>query len=633
MAIEHDEGQAGGQPQTTMGQAMRASQEQAQQRQEQTQAKTRHTWRGMRSTNLMSSKPRSKIVEQMTEKLREAYKNLGEDVSVSVIPMDKEVNQNLSISAIVVAVRFGHAEDMIGYHTLILAGSIDPLTPRSENFVLPGGGQQPVEILRFPYEKFNKFLLNAIQAELAKKFGRVEQISAECTVVPADFNLEDTNLVNQLAANSLNTAGQVLEESIPGYQPMDLTQINQDVKLILRPYFARQYDNDTLVDEVDNPIRADVQLKLIEQAPKEDAQDEPNEKTVLTIAGFVDLVFNPAQEQAPAYGQPQRPTTRLYMPRVVITQMKAEDSLSTSMTVLGVALLGAFRDPQAWLQTFINNGNPSAGPVTRDPGYLNIESNTEGDPSGYGTYVDTRTSTFTPAALGQYLSSVLNLEGIIVSQDIALGSPSAGQLQVIAEAANGDRAAMDYLYHTIDKLSGGAFANLWNINDPIVYCDGEEALNGYYEIGSGRRDIRDIDQLAQLCLQGSSNQKIGRAWSETYTALEVPAEVRLQDRRSYISDVVQPTFTGKSVRVNWNHEALDAIVQAVSQAGVDVTQNTVFQSLSGQERHVARFSSGVAARPGYQKSFVSQGQRSGYQSPSGRGDYFQNRGTGRRYGA
>lgn len=629
MAIEHDDGQ------TNMGQAMRAGQEQAQQRQEQAQAqaKPRHTWRGMRSTNLMSSKPRSKIVEQMTEKLREAYKNLGEEVSVSVIPMDKEVNQNLSISAIVVAVKFAEAENLLGYHTLILAGSIDPLTPRTENFVLPGGSQLPVEIPRYPYEKFNKFLLNAIKEELNKKFGRIEHISGECTVVPSDFNMDDAGLMNQLAANSLNTAAQILEENIPGYQPMDLTQITQDTKLILRPFFARQYDNDTLEDEVGNPIRADVQLKLVEQAPKEDTQDDPNEKTILTIAGFVDLVFNPAQEQAAAYGQPQRPTTRLYMPRVVITQMKAEDSLSTSMTVLGVALLGAFRDPQAWLQTFINNASPSAGPITRDPGYLNIESNTENDPSGYGTYVDTRTSTFTPAALGQYLSSVLNLEGIIVSQDIALGSPAAGRLQVIAEAANGDRDAMDYLYHTIDKLSGGIFSGLWNINDPIVYSDGEIAFNGYYEMGSGRRDVRDIDQLAQLCLQGSSNQKIGRAWSETYTALEIPAEVREQDRRNYISDVVQPTFTGKSVRVNWNHEALDAIVQAVSQAGLDVTQNAVFQSLSGQERHVARFSSGVAARPGYSKSFVSQGQRGGYQSPSGRGDYFQNRGFGRRYGA
>lgn len=598
-------------PQTTVGEAFARSQQNAP-RQESGQTVNK-TFRNPSAfgPRLMGRNLKSDQVVKMQELLTGIYAvNVDPMYNVAVFGLDMENNMNLGISVVVVAVsEKAEARKAVAYHTLLLEGTIEPMASRFEN-INTGAGTINVEVPRFPGSQYNVRMDAVVKEELNKRFPNVRLISADAAVVPRDFKMDDKQLMNMLAANAVFAAGTVLEEANPNFQDLNLAQVARDSRLFLRPVFS----NNVTENAVGAPIRSDIQLNLTSTAVGEQGTDGVERSTpVATISAFVDLVYAPLQPQMQlGFQAPQIPTQK-YIPRIVITKLESESALTTGLQLLTLAQTAILRTPSAWMQTFLTKSGAGKGKDLRDPGMLNIEANVfNTGTSGFGEYIDTKATSFTNVHMGKFLSDVIRQDVMVMSQDISHCDPTSWLNSAFLASARGNQEATKRILRSADQLTNGFVSK--NFNDSMIARVGDEIIHlGYYEDSNGvMRDLRDIDLLAVLNLEGEKDPNIARLWTETFLAKNVPEVIRLADRKRIISNLVtQAVFTGTATRIDYSTHFLDVLVAGCAAAGLDVQQNMPFQSLSGQERHTASFDTSVMMGAQQGPTFLRSGFQGG----------------------
>ena len=177
----------------------------------------------------MGRTPAGEVISKLQKALELTYVNIGKDFEVTVLPMDYNQNPVLSISALVVCVRSRTNPDLgVGYHTLILEGSIEPLQARIEQV----NGQQ-VRVQRVAGDANNARMIDAVANEVSRAFPTSRIYNADNCVVPADFDLTSEDLVYALASNAAELVERVNQRLAYGSLPAALkTEITTAVASI-----------------------------------------------------------------------------------------------------------------------------------------------------------------------------------------------------------------------------------------------------------------------------------------------------------------------------------------------------------------------------------------------------------------
>ena len=253
----------------------------------------------------------------------------------------------------------------------------------------------------------------------------------------------------------------------------------------------------------------------------------------------------------------------------------------------------ALQEQRNWVQ-FFRRKISQAGktPNYDDVGYLNIEANINGDPSGFGPPINT--DSFNLADLNNYLSVMVG-DNLLYSLDCPDGSPETFYTRVFQMAANGNNAAIDYIYDTLDRLTGGYFSKEFDRNQAIVNSDTTRVLLGNWVDSDGNlRDIRDIDTLTICNMIGI--KKSDPEYIVDWLNLFIPGsfndeELRLSKMKVAISSFTQDTatFTGVATRVNFNPEALVAMVRAIEKCGIVINNITTPINSSEMTTHRQMF--------------------------------------------
>ena len=536
----------------------------------------------------MGRNPQGEILTKLTKALEESYASVGKDHIITVMPVDRNNQIKLTFSVIVIAVQQAGRKDKAAFHTLILEGSTEPLAPRFENF-----NGQNIEIMKVASDAWDDVLLNVVIDELRRQLPKVELLNAGAAVVPNGFNVDDHNLVYQLAANAFLADFTELSQAVQGFVDLNLANAEKDSSLNVRPSFARN----EVFDAVGLPIRSDVQVDLL--AVQQVRHNDPSlnngldrQSLVSTVNGFMDLIWDPVMNNNQMYMIPnqQQPMTQKYLPRFIVTHLDPVRLLTIPAQLLALVSAVLLREDNSWVGAFKPKALTGKEIDMHDIGGVGIEANLENSPQGVGTRIATKSDSFRPEMLGQLIGMTMK-PGLVLSLDIPECGAQSWYNDVFSAAAAGTVRANQAIIKAANDLTNGAFAQFFPSNGRVFIDDVNKIHLGYYIDRQGvKRDIRDVDYLAVANLVGEKDPGMIREWSDTFLRTQYPLAQRLAARKRIISGLVtDPVFTGFARRVTFDHQFIEALVQGCRAIGLTIRNTGSFMDTGTFERATGSF--------------------------------------------
>jgi hypothetical protein len=580
--------------------------------------------RGMSFMNLgtmggLSRTPTSEVLSKAITALTEESKKLVEAPwKVSLIAVDNQKETNLSFSGIIVAVtREDQPRLGVAYHTLILEESSPPIPSKVETY----RGLQ-FEIQYVTGDAYNSVYGAAVEDMVKKAFPNMALFPVDAQVVPRGFNYEDKEAIHSLTLNSQLPCYSALEVRDPTFQDIDLSLFEKDTTLAVKIGF----NEPQVTDYVGLPMRRDVSITLtassINRAPQSGQLNSQERSKVIAVAGgYIDPVWAPVEQNQYMY-QPNMPNQK-FAARFVMTSMENVAIMTVPAQLLALSTAFVLRENNNWYPYFSPRPIGSGRAVDlRDVGAINIEGNVFNEPSGFGTYVDTKKADFSQIELGKLLQMAFR-PGMTFSLRVSECGADTWYNSVFKAAADGDLDAVMAILQAANTLTGGAFARHYNSNENPVMVNYDRVHLGYYVGDAGvKRDLSDIDYLAIMNMVGKADNTVGAAWSDTFFKIDQPAPLRMSARKKMIESVIhsEVTYTGMARLVTFQARFVDALSKACAEANLDI--RTINPNVTGDffsQRAQASFVNQAQVLPGSSGVF-SQGYGGGnsnYQDPRG----------------
>jgi hypothetical protein len=569
---------------TSMGQAFaQAGTEQ--------QIPPRVKWSNMGSLTrtAMGRKPASECLVKAQKAIGDLYAKRNDPIfKVSLLAIDMANNQELAISALVVVTQDeGNPKAGLAYHTFILEGSAEVPPPKYDNI----NGRQ-VEVLRVPGDSNDKILHGVIRAKLMAAYPNTTLHNADACVIPRDFNFADEVATTMLAANGLLATTTELEIKHPNFRDLNLSYIDNDSNLTVRPTFAG--DQITGVDGL--PIRSSVIIDFSATVQQNQQQQQSADRvtSLAQIAGFVDLAWDPVQGPVNAWvaqAQNQQAINQSYVKytaRYVMTALESQELLTIPAQLLAMLPALTLRENNSWANAF-RPAPFSNGIDKSDIGAIGLEVNFDNNPTGVGTRIDTKSASFTDQSLFQLLAATTR-PGMVLMLDVPKCGGSTWYTNVFAAESEGDLQARQAILNAAETLTNGNFGKYYKSNGPI--CDNENNIihMGYYEVNGVRHDIRELDYLAILNMVGEQDMGIVTKFCNTYLDRSTPINQRLSDRKQIYAHLVSNlVITGKALRLSISAEFLDALAKGAQDCGLAIRLANQFQDQALFERSSAGY--------------------------------------------
>lgn len=564
--------------------------------------------RGGTQRSFISKNPGDEAVDRLSKALDKIVTETGhkDDFEYQLIPINRDDTSNLVVSVILMCLRDKLRPEIgVAYHTLIVEASSDPLL----SVFLPIANEN-VEITRTMSDAYDDAMIAQIREVVQRRFPNTNTFDAEAEVVPRDFNVDDMLAVRKLAANAADACVSELNTRDPNFQDLNLVGIERDSTLTVRVNFNSGSPAAVEYDAVGEPMRADVTVDFSAvpmQQPNQSVQlNVERTRAVSHVSGFVDLLWMPLQGQPgpfnmpaqPAWGQPQQSLQR-YVARYVITQLESQQQLTIAQQLLALVPAITLRENNMWVRALMpgrfNDPVQQAMARMHDIGAIGIEVNFADPRSGQpGVRVDTSEDTFKPDTLMGLVQQTFH-PGMMLSLDIPECGPQTWYNAVFGAAAEGNQDAIAAILESANVLTNGNFQNYFPSGGRVTEIDDNRIHMGHYIGRDGRKhDIRDIDYLAVLNQLGEREPAMVRRWSDTFTQLDWPREVKLFRRKQIITALESSTvFTGWARRVTFSGEFLDAFIKAINDVGLALRPAQNYADLGTYERPTAAFMRGA----------------------------------------
>lgn len=567
----------------------------------------------------------SETLTRLQTGMLELYKNASPNIEITLLPIDNTSETALAYSNLIVCMRNKDALDLgVAYHTLIVEATGEKISTKFENV-----NQSQVEIYRVAGDACDPILFNKVNEKVRSAFPTSLMFSAGYCVVPRAFDTENKVAMHQLALNAGLAVSNELETRKAGFEDINLIDSAHDSNLIVNMTFNRQQ----IENAVSEPIRSDLLLSFTSQQQQQQQNNSINsgDRTarISELSAFIDLIWAPVGQQAGVfnpYAAPVQQLNQKYAARMVVTNINSTFASTPSALLLSLVTSLSVRDDNNWIQAFRTNPVSSKDIDMHDIGAVGIEANFEGNPTGFGARVNTKTDSFRPENLGQLIGATIQ-PGLIISLDAPECGPESWYTSIFADAANGSVEAYEAIYNAANQLTNGNFGHYFPNNGQIFTDLGNRIHMGYYTDKNGvKRDIRDIDYLAVMNIVGERDPVAIRDWSDTFTRTQFPLLQRLAARKRTIMALTDQSaeFTGYAQRVTFTQAFLDSLARGCKDVGLNVRVNTPMNSSDfNNERGVASFVGSAMLQSGGSSVFsrdfgMPQAVSGGFYQQSGR---------------
>lgn len=538
----------------------------------------------------MGRNPASEVLTKLTKALEEQYAVLDKSYEYTLIGLDVNSTTQVGVSVLIVAVRErANPTAGVAFHTLLLEGSIEPLTPR---FVQEAG--QNIEILRMVSDYNNAQLAKVAADAVVREMPGNKIYNADACVVPRNFDVNDKEKVYSLASNAAFACATELETQRPDFVDMNLANASKDENLTVRPAFVPQQ----IANALGAPIRSDITIDLTvtnntQQGQMRDAIER--QSLVSRINGFLDLVWAPEQPSANPYAPYQQGPVNYqrYVTRFVMTQMMMQQASTLPMQLLALVTAMSLNEGNAWIQGFRPQPFSTGEVDLNDIGAIGIEipgldPATAGQP--YGKRIPTQGDSFTPANLAQLATATIK-PGLIISLDVEECGPSSWYNGFFAAAGAGHQEANDTILNAGNFLTNGALSR--HVAPGTRVCTDENNrihLGTYVDNHGVLRDLRDLGYLQVLNMVGEKDPVVVRDWSDTFNRTDYSLDQRLAARKRIIQGLLPSAqFTGFARRVSFNKDFTDGLVKACAECGLNLRAVAPYTDLNSFERASASF--------------------------------------------
>jgi len=493
--------------------------------------------------------------------------------------------------------------NVVAVSAIVLEDSGEALAPRISN--LQGVN---VEVERVPGDIQTDKLWGIICEALSGHFPEGAQLhEAGVVVIPRGLSHEDEPRLHNIVFDVSNSNIGLLDRILGGVEEkysVAMWDPQQETVSARLDFLGTSTESGT--GEI---VRADIQIGMKATA-NQGGQDEGWGQQSLMIAettGFMDLIYvappaqqnafgQPLQQAAPqAWGNQQAPATQCYLPRFVMTGVThGIDSVSLELQLQGLANAAILDEDHNWARAFLPNYNVK-GTDMHDIGAVKHEC-----PALADVEVDTKAADFTPAMLLQLLGVAVH-PNLIYSMDIAEAGPMTWVQHILIDAASGNNKAIQAIVDAADGMTNGNFSNLFQ-GQALFTGDVTRIHNGYYVDQDGnQKDLREIDYLAMLNLQGDADMQVVMDYVDTFTNTGIAEDMRLQRRLTILRGLLgegNVFVTGYSRRVDFTSDFILTLAKACAAAGANVRPEGIYQDMT----------TGTRPTTNYQR-FASQGNQ------------------------
>ena len=486
------------------------------------------------------------------------------DFEYQLLALDMQTDPTLSVSVLVWMQHQRGQFHRVAYRSFVIASSLGELAPRVENF--QGLGQ--LELLRVPCQAYDERMANIVRQRVAQAFPGKQLLDCDYFTVPVDFNYDeveedrrgqDVDYVYNLASWTDNNLVQTLDRGTEFYNVVDLSQVERDNNLQVKPWFG-----DTDVTSVSSiTVRGSVQVSLTSVYGGQN-NEAVREDELTRAIGYMDVAWVGRPQMTNSYGGMNQQPVQPWLPHFIMTDFVTGDSQNIETYDLALVAAHVLRQNYAWMHAFRTRDRAKIN--IHDIGSLSVLANPTNDPSGFGKIEDTRAADFNQDV---YIESMIRPD-LIMSVDIPVGRTLASFMTLIGDAAAGVPKAKDILIDSLNQLTGGLYGtkcNELNISKDLFFDSGIVLPEGYYIDDDGsRRDLRNIDVIAYSNFVGNKDNGMLIKFVNCLQQTNMQPAERLALLRKHFVGVLGETnvkFTGITRRLNINAKAMAVLAECV----------------------------------------------------------------------
>lgn len=514
----------------------------------------------------------SEIVIRAEEKFREQLPTVLDRAhnlyDVDIVKIDNSLA--LPFAILVFTLRHKTKPELgMSYHSVLVAATDE--AQATTNVDIQGVN---VEKLHTPDTRYGVREKQEVEAELRKIYPDVRRlIEVDAQILQREFDLTDTNQTLRFVSNAVMACRNLLVSRAEGWRDINFAQLGHNSgALIARTVFNRT--GEQIVDEGGLPVRSDIRMTL--QTPEilgQGGQVIQRAGTLARIAGFVDLVWSPPAQNQQGFGPYGRPSTQIYLPRLILTHLDMAKARSIGGQLLALLSALALYEQNTALSVLYPNTQAANTTDLNDISALNIEGNLEGKPGGGERFHDLAAGNVSDGDIMAYMQALIQ-----PTFELALDVSDAGSdtwlNSVFLAAAQGNVTAANAIISAADELTNGHFGAMWKQGTSIAIAESRVPL-GHYEGANGKvRDARDCAYLPVLNVYGEKDIRVVEEWSDAKTNPNQDESLSLfRQRRISQSVLGDITWTGVATRMVINPEFTMTLSRAFAAAGGDLQLN------------------------------------------------------------
>ena len=472
-------------------------------------------------------------------------------------------------------------QDIVVVHSLIVEGG--KIEPRKFN--VNGFHHTQIQIESTAGDTYTETYWQILTSKLSKFYPSGKFEDAHANIIASEVDLKEPTAVRNILSAATTAVDNTLELfTNPNRFVLGHADLKSDAQIRLTS--TMDFNPTEALTSNGLPIRSDIAITTaLTPVANWQQKDFTNAKlNLVTTDMYVDLAYVGNQMQGgmgmPGTFNPYMTSAyKTYVPRVVITNIDTQYTLSTELMIMGIINATLLSNQQAWIAGFRNKTSASGGPGIRNIAAVGYEVPGLVEKPGL---VD-----LGAVSIPDLVNTVCH-DQLVYSLDVPEIGDQSYIENIFIAAANGDAGAYHAIINACNNITGGAFGTMWQANSAILVDDKCRIHNGYFYFDNKKVDFREMDYLTILGLFGERNPENVVAYANTFRPDPATELQRLEERYRILQlaeGAGHMHLKGYSRRLTFTNQFIATLLSAFTQAGLTISLDNGHYDNTTQRRY------------------------------------------------